>query len=248
MSEITPEMQSRFEQILGRSLGEGSHSSLEDGMCAMEAVSYVAGEPWSDAPQCACPVIAAFVRAWNDGLPSDADRDRLLKPLIPRIVGTRSTPHVEERRAYLALDWLVRVYTPAWLDLVESLRPHAQALRDLPEITDIAGATAAGERVRSAREASAAARAAARAAAWAAAWAAALKATMAAAWEAAWDAAWDAAARAAALEATMAAAWDAVWAAARDKTHEVLAPTVELLQASAVQLVERMIAEGRSDE
>ena len=78
-------MESQMEVIQERlvgiaSLGKGSHSPTDGEMCVMEAVAYVAGEPWSDAPKCACPVITAFLVSWNDSLPSDAERDRLLKP------------------------------------------------------------------------------------------------------------------------------------------------------------------------
>jgi hypothetical protein len=31
-------------------LNQGSHPDFEHGACVMEAVSYIAGEPWSDAP------------------------------------------------------------------------------------------------------------------------------------------------------------------------------------------------------
>ena len=64
------------------SLGAGAHSGPDDGMCVMEAVSYIAGEPWSDAPQCACPVITAFLVSWNDALSSNAERDRLDLPSL----------------------------------------------------------------------------------------------------------------------------------------------------------------------
>ena len=60
--------------------------------------------------------------------------------------------------------------------------------------------------------------------------------TRAAAWAAAWDAARDAA-WAAAWDAAGDAAWAAAWAAARD----ALAPTVATLQASALDLLDRMI-------
>jgi hypothetical protein len=103
---------------------------------------------------------------WNDLLPNDAERDRLLKPLIPDLIDTRATPAIEKRRSYLALDWLIRVHTPKWLDLVPALAPHAAALRDLSEIVDVTGATAAGKLTAAARDAAwAAAGAAARAAA-----------------------------------------------------------------------------------
>ncbi len=65
----------------------GSHDPPNGKMeaCVMEAVSYVAGEVWSDHPECACPVIASFLRSWNDGLPNDAERTRLLRPLVTRL-------------------------------------------------------------------------------------------------------------------------------------------------------------------
>ena len=66
--------------------------------------------------------------------------NRLLKPLLPRLIGTRATPEIHERRSYLALDWLIREATPAWLDLVPALAPHAAALRDAAVIADAAAA------------------------------------------------------------------------------------------------------------
>ena len=70
-----------------------------------------------------------------------------------------------------------------------------------------------------------------------------------AAWAAARDAAWDAArdaARDAAWDAARAAAWAAAWDAARAAAWaaawEKLAPTVKLLQSSALLLLDRMIA------
>lgn len=47
-------------------LAFGGHDPGDD-MCVMEAVAYLAGEPWSDRPECASPVIGAFLRSWNDG-------------------------------------------------------------------------------------------------------------------------------------------------------------------------------------
>ena len=134
----------RLTEIEALPLQKGAHEAGEHAMCVMEAVAYVAGESWTDSPRCACPVIASFMRSWNDGLPTDADRDRLLRPFIVDLVGSKSTPAVEERRSYLALDWLIRVHTPKWLDLVPSLAEHAKALRDLEGIADMAGAIAAG--------------------------------------------------------------------------------------------------------
>ena len=145
------------------SFGVGGHPRTDAptgdrDLCIMEAVAYMAGEPWSDKPACASPVVSAFLRSWNDAL-SDADRDRLLPAAVwvPRLVGSRADPATEERRAYLALDWLIRVHTPAWLDLVPSLAPHAAALRALPEIVDLTTAGQAGDMVRAAGDAALAA-------------------------------------------------------------------------------------------
>jgi hypothetical protein len=119
-------------------LDNGAHNppNGEFAACAMEAVSYIAGEPWSDTPECACPVIGAFVRAWNDALPDD-ERTALLLPLIPRLVGTRGSDALSERRSLMAADWLVRAHTPAWLRLA-GLTAQADMLAALPEITSMA--------------------------------------------------------------------------------------------------------------
>lgn len=100
--------------ILERPLLAGEHVTLESGMCLLEATAYVAGEPWSDHPACVSPVLAEFGRAWNDGMRSDEERESL-KQYIPRLIGTVGDAAADERRGWLALDWLVRVHTPAWL-------------------------------------------------------------------------------------------------------------------------------------
>ena len=117
-------------------LGKGAHDSPEKGMCALEAAAWIAGEPHTDHPACVCPVIAAFCRAWNDGLPAN-ERNAILRPLIPRLVGTRGSDALARRRALMAADWLVREHTPAWLRAA-GLTAHADTLAALPEITDMA--------------------------------------------------------------------------------------------------------------
>ena len=184
-------LEERLTKIASVAIKSGNHAP-NDGAnaCVMELVSWVAGEPWSDAPECACPVITAFMVSWNDSLPSDADRDRLLKPLIPFIVGTRSTPEIERRRSLMAADWLVRVHTPAWLRAAK-LEDQANLLEALPEITDMAQCPSLMPALEAVRKDAAAA----------------------------WDAARDAA-RAAARAAARDAAWAAAWAAARDAARK----------------------------
>ena len=161
-------------------LASGSHSPSSGQMCVMEAAAYMAGEPWTDHPTCVSPVIAAFLRSWNDALP-DGDRNQLVRYLANvhdgGVLGTApASPELENRRSWLAVDWSVRVHTPAWLRLA-GLDDQAATLENLPEIlnpTTAAAIRPALDAVRKdARAAWAAAGDAAGAAAWAAAWAAA---------------------------------------------------------------------------
>lgn len=212
-------------------LEKGAHATRESGVCAMELVAWMAGEAHTDHPVCTCPVLATFVRRWNDGLPNNTERDRLLRPFLLQLIGTRSTPEVEKRRSYLALDWLIRTYTSEWLSLCESLKDHAKTLRNLPPIVDLASAKKARQCTHeTARAAGVAARVAARVAAGVAGVAGVAGAAGAAAGVA--GAAW-AAEAAGAAGAAGAAAWAAAEAA--------IAPTVEKLQVSASDLLRRMI-------
>src|SRR5450830_1011941 len=90
-------------------LRSGTHTSALDGVSLMEAVSILAGEPWSNSPSCTSPVIAAYARSLNDWLADDA-RQRL-KAYIPRLIGT-AEPDFELRRAFVCADAAVRVFAP----------------------------------------------------------------------------------------------------------------------------------------
>ncbi len=245
MTTIIPERLAALPTI---SLDKGSHNDFEGGHCAMEVVSWLAGLGFTDAPDCASRVLRSYTIGLNDQWQQE-DRQNLV-PFLPRMVGTANDGK-DEARSYLALDWLIRIYTPAFLDLA-NLSAEAQALRDLRRIVDMATAEAAGPVVRAGREKARAARDAAgdaaRAAAWAAAWDAAWDAAGGAAWDAAGDAAgdaaWDAAGDAAG-DAARVAAWVASRVASRDAARDAaraaLAPTVETLKASALELLEAMI-------
>jgi hypothetical protein len=69
----------------------------------MELASMLAGEPFSDRPRCVDPVIAAFLRTYNDGI--DDRRRQDLYPLASAVVGTRSLPSVQAERARMCLRW-----------------------------------------------------------------------------------------------------------------------------------------------
>jgi hypothetical protein len=120
-------------------LAHGPHATPEDGRCAMEWVSYLAGEPHSDQPACVSPALRSFCVALNDGLEKHA-RQRL-RPYLTRTIGT-SGDGLDERRSWMAMDWLIRIYTPAWLHLaglVEAERALA-LLAPVQGVEDLAAA------------------------------------------------------------------------------------------------------------
>lgn len=63
----------------------------------MELASMLADEPFSDRPETVSPVIAAFLRTYNDGLDDEFRQD--LYPLAALIVGTAGSRALEEGRA-----------------------------------------------------------------------------------------------------------------------------------------------------
>jgi hypothetical protein len=240
-------------------LAYGTHATPDDGRCAMEWVSYLAGEPHSDQPACVSPVLRAFCTTLNDNL-EDGPRQRL-RPYLTRTIGT-ADDGLDEARAWMAMDWLVRTYAPRWLTIA-GLPLSAQLLQELPTIVDVpelqSGVVALGHARRDTRAAWSAALGPARPAAWTP-WAAGRAAAREAAWASAGAAAWAAArlevgditgdrARAVAREiagdaaATVArtARAGADRAAARDAARTALVPTLEELQRSAFALLDRML-------
>jgi hypothetical protein len=252
-------------------LAKGSHpdQACDDAeRCLFEWYNWLTRQAHTDScPPGVSPVLHQFGMSLNDALPDDTRQQlaRFLPNGTSPLAGTAGDGK-DETRGFLALDWLIRTYLPAWLDLA-GLADEATALQELEPIRHLEAAEAAGPVVRRASDKAAAAGAAAGAAAWAAAWAAAGAAARAAAWDAAWDAAgaaaWDAAgaaagaaawaaagaaardaagdaARAAAWDAAGAAAWAAAGAAAWDAAWDKLAPVVARLQADAILLYEAM--------
>ena len=115
---------------------------------------------------------------------SDEARTEALDRFSIALLGTKTTDADDETRAWMATDWLVRVYTPAWLRLA-GLTDDAQALESLARIADSTLARAARPTIDAARS-------------------------------------------------KVAAAWDA------------LAPTSAMLRASAIELLDAMIAVGKA--
>jgi hypothetical protein len=171
-------------------LRRGHSANPAQGACAMAAVAWLMHGEHTDAPECACPVIAAYVTRGNDAMPDDV-RQRLV-PYLHRIAGSRSKESQSARTRILVLGAL-RIFAPRALD-AQGLHHHAAILRDLPDTVDmdeaVKAAAAANEAARAAVWAARAAneaRAAAAALAAAAATATAARAARAAATAAAWD-------------------------------------------------------------
>jgi hypothetical protein len=84
-------------------LSKGKHASPSEGACVMELASMLAGEPFTDRPSTVCPVIAGFMRAYNDRV--DDERRQDLYRYAAEVVGTRAAPEVEHARERRCLDW-----------------------------------------------------------------------------------------------------------------------------------------------
>ena len=88
-------------------LSRGKHGSPEDGACVMELASMLAGEEFSDHPRSVCPIIAAFLRGYNDAV--DEERRQDLYRYASEVVGSRAgadvirdrTVHLTERARQL---------------------------------------------------------------------------------------------------------------------------------------------------
>jgi hypothetical protein len=78
---------------------KGRHAAPTQGVCVMELASMLAGDRFSDQPRSVCPVIAAFLRAYNDWI--DADRRQDLHRFASAAVGTRASSEVEDARLRL---------------------------------------------------------------------------------------------------------------------------------------------------
>lgn len=91
--------------------GKGKHATRGDGMCLMEAVAFLAGEPHTDSPRCADPQITSLAQLMNDRCPDDL-RQTLLADLPWRTVGTRSTADIEWQRECMVADWEIHFLCP----------------------------------------------------------------------------------------------------------------------------------------
>ena len=123
-------------------LSYGPHNNPEDGMCLLEAASYLSNEPFSYRPKCVSPVVAAFGIRINDKISDNETRDKWLKPLLPVLLNTVGSTALEQRRMFRCVDWAVREIAPFILGVV-GRNDHAKTLRELSPIVDISTADTA---------------------------------------------------------------------------------------------------------
>jgi len=106
-------------------LASGAHPNPQQGTCFMEAVAWMAREPHSDRPQCACPVLGTFGIRLNDRMTDD--ERKALNPLIIKMMNTRSKAHEETRAAHLVQGVVTRILVPifealGWADVAAIMR------------------------------------------------------------------------------------------------------------------------------
>ncbi len=131
-------MRENIEEILSKyELKTGAHKSLNEGACIMELVSYIANEPWSDHPKCACPILTEYAIRMNDRF-NDEHR-QLLKPLIPLLLNTRMNNETQIARKRLIRWRNVTVTYPLILEcyklkeFADKLREFKNTLEDMAE-------------------------------------------------------------------------------------------------------------------
>ncbi|MCW2750753.1 MAG: hypothetical protein JWR83_1863 [Aeromicrobium sp.] len=93
-------------------LSHGAHDADAGEACVMEYVSLLAGEEWSDRPECTHPILAHQARTTNDLL-LNHDRPRLV-PLVGRLFGTtQDTPKLRARLRIAQARQVIALHDPA---------------------------------------------------------------------------------------------------------------------------------------
>jgi hypothetical protein len=97
-------------------LAPGKHATREEGLCAMEAVAWLAGLPHSDRPACTSEILAGYVRHLNDHMP-DEERSRLVA-FLPELIGTADPDLDHVLNAHLSWQ-AIHLFAPAALRALE---------------------------------------------------------------------------------------------------------------------------------
>jgi hypothetical protein len=103
----------RLAEVQARRLDACSHDSPQSGLCFMEAVAYINGEPHSDRPACACPFIGSYMRHLNDSV--GVVRRQELKEHLIGVAGSRVEFDIQYQRSYKIADFEVKSLLPVIL-------------------------------------------------------------------------------------------------------------------------------------
>ncbi|MFL5845808.1 MAG: hypothetical protein ACJ762_14060 [Solirubrobacteraceae bacterium] len=90
-------------------LARGRHRSPEQGVCTMELAALLSEDRFTDHPARVCPVIAAFLRGYNDAV---GDRRRAdLFAVAAAVLGTRTAvEQTREQRGQAVQEWALAVW------------------------------------------------------------------------------------------------------------------------------------------
>jgi hypothetical protein len=84
-------------------IDRGKHAAPEEGACVMELASMLGGEVFSDRPRSVCPVVAGFLRGYNDLV--DDERRQELYRYASEVVGSAGDRTLRWRRRRMLRRW-----------------------------------------------------------------------------------------------------------------------------------------------
>lgn len=110
------------------------------------------GEPLgtaTDEIKCVCPVIRRYAIRINDSalFATDAERTEMLMPFVDKLLDTKGSRDLMQRRAYLCADYAVRKFAPTALR-ARGYAEHAEKLESLEPAVDREGARVARDAAR----------------------------------------------------------------------------------------------------
>lgn len=118
---MTPELTKMLPASYRLISGPGKANKPGEGLCFMQTVALIAGEPIHDRPECACPMLTAIGIMVNDNLFGD-ERQTML-PLALAMAGTRSPAHIADRLcAMLRVCREVLSYPPEHGNVIADIR------------------------------------------------------------------------------------------------------------------------------
>lgn len=89
------------------------HSDIPIEVCERNLDKWMTSNLEEPFPACVSPVIAAFLGSWRLDLDSGSE-EKLIRPLLSSLVGTREELAIEKKRIGLVVEWLANVNLSRW--------------------------------------------------------------------------------------------------------------------------------------